>query len=131
MKKSRTPRRTKSPRAVQELARFAAGLAASGSYKEDVFWEKQLGIKINAQLRTGNDQNLEEALELLYDTDPAGYGEFIYAVSHNEAGVIEISSVLKINNGIIPAGYYKEFKQFYKTVVEKNLENIVLEKVSL
>lgn len=80
MKKSRTPRRTKSPRAVQELARFAAGLAASGSYKEDIFWEKQLGIKINAQLRTGNDQNLEEALELLYDTDPAGYGEFIYAI---------------------------------------------------
>jgi len=80
MKKSRTPRRTKSPRAVQELARLAAGLAASGSYKEDTFWEKQLGIKISAQLRTGNDQNLEEALELLYDTDPAGYGEFIYAI---------------------------------------------------
>jgi uncharacterized protein DUF2863 len=80
MKKSRTPRRTKSPRAVQELARFAAGLAASGSYKEDIFWEKQLGTKINAQLRMGNDQNLEEALELLYDTDPAGYGEFIYAI---------------------------------------------------
>jgi len=80
MKKSRTPRRTKSPRAVQELARLAAGLAASGSYKEDAFWEKQLGIKISAQLHTGNDQNLEEALELLYDTDPAGYGEFIYAI---------------------------------------------------
>ena len=80
MKKSRTPRRTKSPRAVLELARLAAGLAASGSYKEDIFWENQLGIKINAQLRTGNDQNLEEALELLYDTDPAGYGEFIYAI---------------------------------------------------
>lgn len=80
MKKSRTSRRTKSPRAVQELARLAAGLAASGSYKEDVFWENQLGVKINAQLRTGNDQNLEEALELLYDTDQAGYGEFIYAI---------------------------------------------------
>ena len=80
MKRSRTPRRTKSPRAVLELARLAAGLAASGSYKEDVFWENQLGIKINAQLRTGSDQNLEEALELLYDTDPAGYGEFIYAI---------------------------------------------------
>jgi hypothetical protein len=90
MKKSRTPRRTKSPRAVQELARLAAGLAASGSYKEDIFWEKQLEIKINAQLRTGNDQNLEEALELLYDTDPSGYGEFIYAIE----AAIECSTLL-------------------------------------
>ena len=80
MKKSLSPRRTKSQCAVQELARLAAKLAASGSYKEDVFWEKQLGIKISAQLRTRNDQNLEEALKLLYDTDPAGYGEFIYAI---------------------------------------------------
>lgn len=80
MKKSRTPRRTKFPRAVHDLSRLAAGLAASGSYKEDTFWENQLGIKINAQLRTGNDQNLEEALEILYDNNPAGYGEFIYAI---------------------------------------------------
>ncbi len=80
MRKSHVPRRTKSPRAVQELARLAAGLAASGSRIEDTFWENRLGVKINAQLRMGNDQNLEAALELLYDTDPAGYGEFIYAI---------------------------------------------------
>ncbi len=36
--------------------------------------------KIHAQLRTGDDQNLEAALDQLYDTDPAGYGEFIYAI---------------------------------------------------
>jgi len=80
MKKSLSPCRTKSPRAVHELAFLAAKLAASGSYKEDIFLKKQLGIKINAQLCTRNDQNLEEALELLYDTDPAGYGKFIYAI---------------------------------------------------
>jgi len=80
MKKSLSPRRTKSPCAVQELARLAANLAASGSYKEDIFWEKQLGIKIEEQLRTSSDQNLEEALKLLYATDSAGYGEFIYAI---------------------------------------------------
>jgi len=80
MKKSHVPRRTKSPRVVQELARLAAGLAASGSRIEDTFWENRLGVKINAQLRTGDDQNLEAALELLYDNDPAGYGEFIYAI---------------------------------------------------
>ncbi len=80
MKKSHLPHRTKFPRAVQELTRLAAGLAASGSHIEDTFWENQLEVKINTQLRTGNDQNLEAALELLYDTDQAGYGEFIYAI---------------------------------------------------
>ncbi|MEE9547970.1 MAG: DUF2863 family protein, partial [Nitrosomonadaceae bacterium] len=69
MKKSHLPHRTKFPRAVQELTRLAAGLAASGSHIEDTFWENQLEVKINTQLRTGNDQNLEAALELLYDTD--------------------------------------------------------------
>jgi hypothetical protein len=80
MKKSLPPPHTKSQCAVQELARLATNLASSGSYKEDVFWEKQLKIKISAQLRTRNYQNLEEALELLYATDSNGYGEFIYAI---------------------------------------------------
>ena len=80
MKKSLPPHHTKSQCAVQELARLATNLAASGSYKEDIFWEKQLKIKISAQLRTRNDQNLEKALELLYAIDSNGYGEFIYAI---------------------------------------------------
>ncbi|SEO81663.1 DUF2863 family protein [Nitrosovibrio sp. Nv6] len=80
MKKLRVPHRIKSPRVVQELSRLAAGLAASGSRIEDAFWENRLAVKIAAQLRTGDDQNLEAALDQLYDADPAGYSEFIYAI---------------------------------------------------
>src|SRR6185437_8321441 len=80
MKKPRVPHRIKSPRLVKELCRLAAGLAASGSRIEDAFWENRLATKIHSQLRTGDDQNLEAALDQLYDTDPAGYGEFIYAI---------------------------------------------------
>lgn len=80
MKKTRAPHRSKSPRAVQELSRLAAGLAASGSRIEDAFWENLLAAKIHGQLRTGDDQNLETALDQLYETDPAGYGEFIHAI---------------------------------------------------
>src|SRR5687768_13484466 len=80
MKKPRVPHRTKSPRVVQELSRLAAGLAASGSRIEDAFWENRLAVKIHAQLRTGDDQNLEAALDQLYDSDPSGYSEFIYAI---------------------------------------------------
>jgi len=80
MKKPRVPHRPKSPRVVHELSRLAAGLAASGSRIEDAFWENRLAAKIHAQLRASDDQNLEAALDQLYDTDPAGYGEFIYAI---------------------------------------------------
>ena len=80
MKKLRVPHRTKSTRVVQELSRLATGLAASGSRIEDAFWENRLAAKIHAQLRTGDDQNLEAALDHLYDTDPSGYSEFIYAI---------------------------------------------------
>jgi hypothetical protein len=80
MKKLRVPHRTKSTRIVQELSRLAAGLATSGSRIEDAFWESRLAAKIHAQLRTGDDQNLEATLDQLYDTDPASYSEFIYAI---------------------------------------------------
>ena len=70
MKKPRASHRTRSPRIVQELVRLAVGLAASGSRIEDVFWENRLAGKIRAQLRTGDDQNLEAALDQLYDYDP-------------------------------------------------------------
>ncbi|ARO88705.1 DUF2863 domain-containing protein [Nitrosospira lacus] len=89
MKKPRVQHRTKSPRVVQELSRLAAGLAASGSRIEDAFWENRLAAKIHAQLRTGDDQNLEAALDQLYDTDSVGYGEFIYAIEAAiECGVL-------------------------------------------
>lgn len=95
MKKPRVPHRTKSPRVVQELFHLAAGLAASGSRIEDAFWENRLAAKIHAQLRTGDDQNLEAALDQLYETDPAGYGEFIYAIE----AAIECSILTREDRG--------------------------------
>ncbi|WP_090372501.1 DUF2863 family protein [Nitrosospira sp. Nl5] len=95
MKKPRVPHRTKSPRVVQELSRMAAGLAASGSRIEDAFWENRLAEKIHAQLRTGDDQNLEAALDQLYESDPAGYGEFIYAIE----AAIECSILTREDRG--------------------------------
>lgn len=89
MKKLRVPHRTKSPRAVQELSRLAAGLAASGSRIEDAFWENLLAAKIHTQLRTGDDQNLETVLDQLYETNTAGYGELIHAIEAAiECGVV-------------------------------------------
>ncbi|HTJ55017.1 MAG TPA: DUF2863 family protein [Nitrosospira sp.] len=95
MKKLRAPHRTKSPRVVQELYRLAVGLAASGSRIEDAFWENRLAIKIRAQLRTGDDQNLEAALDQLYETDTVAYGEFIYAIE----AAIECGTITRGDRG--------------------------------
>ncbi|SEL44926.1 DUF2863 family protein [Nitrosovibrio tenuis] len=95
MKKLRAPHRTKSPRVVQELYRLAVGLAASGSRIEDAFWENRLAVKIRTQLRTGDDQNLEAALDQLYETDPVAYGEFIYAIE----AAIECGTVTRGERG--------------------------------
>jgi len=42
---------------------------------------------------------------------------------------VQLISILKINKGIVPAYYYSEIKEFYKMIVTKNLEQIVLKKI--
>lgn len=46
-----------------------------------------------------------------------------------EAGIINVYSILQINTAIFPSANYDEIKEFYKMVVNKNLEQIVLKKV--
>ena len=46
----------------------------------------------------------------------------------NNGNSVQLISTLKINNGSVPAYYYSEIKEFYKMIVTKNLEQIVLKK---
>jgi hypothetical protein len=46
-----------------------------------------------------------------------------------EANMINIYSTLQINTAIFPSANYEEIKYFYKMIVNKNLEQIVLKKV--
>lgn len=56
------------------------------------------------------------------------YGTYRFNIK-NEAGMISVYSILQINTAIFPSANYEEIKEFYKIIVNKNLEQIVLKKV--
>ncbi|PKP08349.1 MAG: transglutaminase [Bacteroidetes bacterium HGW-Bacteroidetes-3] len=56
------------------------------------------------------------------------YGTYRFNIKI-EKNVINIYAVLQINTAIFPSTNYEEIKEFYKIIVNKNLEQIVLKKV--
>jgi hypothetical protein len=56
------------------------------------------------------------------------YGDYRFSIKI-EAGIINVYSTLQINTAIFPTANYDEIKVFYKMIVNKNLEQIVLKKV--
>ncbi|MHB1147970.1 MAG: DUF3857 domain-containing protein [Lutibacter sp.] len=56
------------------------------------------------------------------------YGVYKFSIKI-EAGTINVYSMLQINTAIFPSANYDEIKDFYKMIVNKNLEQIVLKKV--
>ena len=56
------------------------------------------------------------------------YGVYRF-VAKVKGNVISIVSILEINTAVYPALNYNEIKEFYKMIVNKNLEQIVLKKV--
>jgi hypothetical protein len=55
------------------------------------------------------------------------YGVYKFSIKI-EAGMINIYSMLQINTAIFPSANYDEIKDFYKMIVNKNLEQIVFKK---
>jgi len=72
--------------------------------------------------------NVESQPESINLSMPNGEGTFILNLS-TTGKTISITSIFKINSTIFPAGKYEDFKKFYKSIVMKNLEQIVLKKV--
>ena len=56
---------------------------------------------------------------------PDGMGTFKYQVSQL-GNTVKVMSLLEINTPIIKADYYKGLKEFYRNVVEKQTEKVVL-----
>ncbi|MFK5957245.1 MAG: DUF3857 domain-containing protein [Lutibacter sp.] len=59
-------------------------------------------------------------------SDNLGVFRFMIKVANNK---INVRSILEINTAIFPALNYQEIKEFYKVMVNKNLEKIVLKKL--
>lgn len=55
------------------------------------------------------------------------YGVYKFSVKI-EGNMINVYSILQINTAIFPSANYEEIKDFYKMIVNKNLEQIVLKK---
>ncbi len=56
------------------------------------------------------------------------YGTYRFNIKI-EKNIINVYGVLQINTAIFPSTNYEEIKEFYKIIVNKNLEQIVLKKV--
>ncbi|NLP58849.1 transglutaminase-like domain-containing protein [Lutibacter sp. B1] len=59
---------------------------------------------------------------------PNKYGVYKFDISVN-GNKIDIYSILQINTPVYPIQFYSEIKEFYKQIVNKNVEQIVLKKV--
>jgi hypothetical protein len=58
---------------------------------------------------------------------PDGLGSFKYSISQN-GNQIQLLCVFEINEPLISATYYQELKSFYKKIVEKQTEKVVLKR---
>ncbi|MCX7945898.1 MAG: DUF2863 family protein [Hydrogenophilus sp.] len=74
-------------RSAEHLCRLAEGLSQSGSRIEDRWWEQQLETALRVLLEEGDEATIEQALEHLYRSDEAAYGELLDAVE-SEAAVV-------------------------------------------
>ncbi len=60
---------------------------------------------------------------------PDNLGMFKYTIKNNGASV-NLSSSLTFNSSIISPGYYDSLKEFYRQLVEKETEKVVLSKIT-
>ncbi|MFD2908189.1 DUF3857 domain-containing protein [Flavobacterium ardleyense] len=70
-------------------------------------------------------ESLPENMNLIMD---GNYGHYSFVIS-NSLNTIQISSTYTINASLIPSIQYKNLKQFYKMMIDKQNEKIVLNKI--
>ena len=73
MKRSRFPRRTKQTPEVEALIRLSRCLGSSTSRIEDGYWEPRLLLQIGKLLRSGSDEPLNQALDILHGEKGPAY----------------------------------------------------------
>ncbi len=60
---------------------------------------------------------------------PDNLGVFKFVISKKGAHKIQLVSITKFNRAIIPSLYYTQLKEFYKQLIEKQTEKVVLTKI--
>lgn len=73
MKRNRLPTRKRISADASELGRIATSLADSGGKLEDIFWEKKLSDLICKLLENGAEDDLNAALDRLFDSNAGAH----------------------------------------------------------
>ncbi|MEM8848180.1 MAG: transglutaminase domain-containing protein, partial [Bacteroidota bacterium] len=87
-------------------------------------WEDKYLISI----KVPEGYQVESTPESVVYNLPNNIGTFRYLVSAND-GVINLRASLSSEEAIVPAEYYDYLKEFYRQIVEKEQEKIVLSKI--
>ena len=75
MKRTRFGARDRLSRDAAELQRLAAGLSESGGKLEDRYWETQLAENVDALLKNGAEDDINTALDRLFEANPRAHDE--------------------------------------------------------
>ena len=75
MKRTRFGSRDRLSRDAAELQRLAAGLSESGGKLEDAYWEAQLAETVDGLLKNGAEDDINTALDRLFEANPRGHDE--------------------------------------------------------
>lgn len=90
MKRTRFGARDRLSRDAAELQRLAAGLSESGGKLEDSYWEAQLADTVDSLLKTGAEDDINTALDRLFEGNPRAHDELADMVeSRAETGRLE------------------------------------------
>jgi len=75
MKRTRFGKRDRLSRDAAELQRLATGLSESGGKLEDAHWEAQLAEALDTLLKNGAEDDINAALDQLFEANPRGHDE--------------------------------------------------------
>ncbi|WP_298397504.1 DUF2863 family protein [uncultured Azonexus sp.] len=75
MKRTRFGSRDRLSRDAAELQRLAVGLSESGGKLEDAYWETQLAEAVDNLLKNGGEDDINIALDRLFEANPRGHDE--------------------------------------------------------
>ena len=75
MKRTRFGSRDRLSREAAELQRLATGLSESGGKLEDSYWEAQLAEAVDGLLNNGGEDDINTALDRLFEANPRAHDE--------------------------------------------------------
>lgn len=95
MKRPRFGSRDRLSRDAAELQRLATGLSDSGGKLEDSYWESQLADTVDGLLRNGAEDDINTALDRLFEANPRAHDELADMVeARAETLAIEVQGQL-------------------------------------